>query len=169
MLHKWIWIKASKNYFKSVSDFWAIGKKLPMILPLPVSWIMMKMLVQCWRKFNQGYVKVKEGKVIMVILLGLTLGSKFTMDARKQPLEVIICNHLNLYWIQEISLSFHALISHAVTCIRFCLQACKVITRKLEMVKGGINFTAKEKTENLENVTQDWIWSVFLSKIVKIT
>ena len=25
-----------------------------MILPLPVSWIMMKMLVQCWKKFNQG-------------------------------------------------------------------------------------------------------------------
>ncbi|KAI4560550.1 hypothetical protein MJG53_017179 [Ovis ammon polii x Ovis aries] len=29
------------------TDFWAIGKKLPKILPLPGSWIMMKMLVQC--------------------------------------------------------------------------------------------------------------------------
>ena len=26
------------------TDFWATGKKLPMILPLPLSWIMMKML-----------------------------------------------------------------------------------------------------------------------------
>uniref|UniRef100_A0A8D2DKG6 Hsp70-interacting protein N-terminal domain-containing protein n=1 Tax=Sciurus vulgaris TaxID=55149 RepID=A0A8D2DKG6_SCIVU len=29
------------------TDFWATGKKQPMILPLPVNWIMMMMLVQC--------------------------------------------------------------------------------------------------------------------------
>ncbi|ELW60204.1 Putative protein FAM10A5 [Tupaia chinensis] len=44
---------------EKLTDFWAIGKKQHMILPLLVNWIMMKMLVPC-SKFNQGPRKLQN-------------------------------------------------------------------------------------------------------------
>lgn len=138
MLHKWIWIKASENYFKSVSDFWAIGKKLAHDLALACKLdydedasAMLKEVQSRWKK---------EGRKVITWyswLCYLTLGSKFTADAKKQPLEVTVCNH-QICVEFRILIEFHALISHSVIFIAGSVCRPAVVNQKIRMVKGDI-------------------------------